>query len=289
MNHKTIITIASVLAVFFISLVSCSVNAAPVIYSGKKTGTVFTSYAPNLQNILSEYQDFRGDNAPKIEKTLGCSDNIQRVLATPESVGFCQADIVAGWKKTAGADRNKIRVVGRLPVKECMFFITAKDSPIKDEDDIPGHRVAVGNPDSGAAGSWKLILDLVPEYKEAIPSNVDGKDVLTRLTDRGEDGFDGFFFVSAKDSVNQYMRAVNAEGSQLKYIDFDDTGLNNKDADGKQLYTFEKAVINADGDTVEVPCMDSVLIGNASNSEELAEAIADTMLYKSKAIVTQQK
>ena len=282
---KKVFVLFGLLVAFFAS----SVQAAPVIYAGKKTGTVFTSYAPNLQNILSEYQDFRGDNVPKVEKTLGCTDNIQKVLTTPDSVGFCQADIVAAWKKTAGADRNKIRIVGRLPVKECMFFITAKDSPIKDEDDIPGHRVAVGNPDSGSAGSWKLILDLVPEYKEAIPSNVDGKDVLTRLTDRGEDGYDGFFFVSAKDSVNQYVRAVNAEGSQLKFIDFDDYGLNNKDADGKQLYVFEKAKINADGDTVEVPCMDSVLIGNSENSEELVDAIADTMLYKSKAIVTQQK
>ena len=50
-----------------------------------------------------------------------------------------------------------------------------------------------------------------------------------------------------------------------------------------------KAKINADGDTVEVPCMDSVLIGNSENSEELVDAIADTMLYKSKAIVTQGK
>jgi hypothetical protein len=35
--------------------------------------------------------------------------------------------------------------------------------------------------------------------------------------------------------------------------------------------------------------MDSVLIGNSENSEELVDAIADTMLYKSKAIVTQGK
>lgn len=262
------------------------------IYTGGDAGIYFKRFGPNLQGALSEFSAFNvkeGGERVNIVKTKGSLDNFSKVSKDPNSVGYGQSDAWQFWASENPEGANSVEELGQLDNDECLFVIRKKGGPIESLDDLTksSTRIAIGSPDSGSNASWNFITKLDPSYKQVQTKSIQGERVLPKLTlaKDSKQAIDAYFLVTSRTTKsNDILNAVNVKGSQLELMDFNDSDFNEKLPNGVQVYEFKDSDVG--GNSVEVPCTKTVLVGNAEGNEDLLNLTAKILLNNPSRLVS---
>lgn len=256
-------------------------SAGVVITSGKQGGTYSGVYGVNLLATMKEM------GAPDVSlvTSKGSLENLDRVASGEAQIGFTQADALMYWRNQHPKDAAKIEISGELN-EECIFAVVKDGGKVSSESDIKdGIKVAVGSKESGSFASWGYLQTLNKDYANADTIVKGGSRVLSQVL---TDTVDVYIWVATMDKPNDTLTTVMADNSGFKMIDLNDWSLNNKLPNGKEVYTFKKAVIKQGvlSDTkVEVPCMKSLIINNVDTDEDTLDILAKVILQNRKRIL----
>ena len=270
----------AIIALVALTAVTTGKVHAESIGSGFPEGHYYKSYAPNLAAEVGKIdRTFSGKNMLQVVATDGSLDNLDKTSSGEVQVSLTQPDAFMFFRSTEPNKANQIVLLGNVPVEECVLMVTSENSKIKEFDDLTkDHTVNIGVPGSGSQASWAYFKKLIPTLKD-IRTN-ENSNVLA-LGDLQTGAADAMIFVTTKDRTSEVLEMVNAEDSGLRFVDLEDSNLNEKLPSGKPVYTAEKVNVEPGSnwpDKVMGQCMRLQVVANTNNSRKLNEAVVRAII-----------
>lgn len=268
---KTLIALA-------LTLAASQVIANEVVISTGGRGGSYHATGQQLATILSEY-----DYQPKVVKSKGSVENIDRVASGEAALGFAQLDAVAWWMARNPEKANDFTVLGSL-FPECVYIAVNKDGPIDDEGDLQSDKgkIAVQKKGSGAAVTWEYMRELDSGYAKSQTLYQGGMQVLSQLASQPDGDVNAFLWVSNPAKLDQRYLNTVLNNDQLELIDVNDWDLNDKhEGLGREIYRFEEPEVKKgflNDQEVKTICMDSVVISSKSADEDMIDDVADVLI-----------
>ena len=278
----------AILALVALAAIGTGKVHAETIGSGTEQGHYYKSYAPNLAvEIGKSDRTFSGKNMLQVVATDGSLDNLDKTSSGEVQVSLTQPDAYMFFRSTEPNKANQIVLLGNVPVEECVLMVTSENSKIKEFDDLTkDHTVNIGVPGSGSQASWAYFKKLIPALKD-IRTN-ENSNVLA-LGDLQTGAADAMIFVTTKDRTSEVLEMVNAEDSGLRFVDLEDSNLNEKLPSGKPVYTAEKVNVEPGSnwpDKVMGQCMRLQVVANTNNSRKLNEAVVRAIIRAGSSVAT---
>lgn len=270
----------AILALVALAAIGTGKVHAETIGSGTEQGHYYKSYAPNLAvEVGKSDRTFSGKNMLQVVATDGSLDNLDKTSSGEVQVSLTQPDAFMFFRSTEPNKANQIVLLGNVPVEECVLMVASENSKIKEFDDLTkDHTVNIGVPGSGSQASWAYFKKLIPALKD-IRTN-ENSNVLA-LGDLQTGAADAMIFVTTKDRTSEVLEMVNAEDSGLRFVDLEDSNLNEKLPSGKPVYTAEKVNVEPGSnwpDKVMGQCMRLQVVANTNNSRKLNEAVVRAII-----------
>ena len=270
----------AIIALVALTAVTTGKVHAESIGSGFPEGHYYKSYAPNLAAEVGKIdRTFSGKNMLQVVATDGSLDNLDKTSSGEVQVSLTQPDAFMFFRSTEPNKANQIVLLGNVPVEECVLMVTSENSKIKEFDDLTkDHTVNIGVPGSGSQASWAYFKKLIPALKD-VRTN-ENSNVLA-LGDLQTGAADAMIFVTTKDRTSEVLEMVNAEDSGLRFVDLEDSNLNEKLPSGKPVYTAEKVNVEPGSnwpDKVMGQCMRLQVVANTNNSRKLNEAVVRAII-----------
>ena len=270
----------AILALVALAAIGTGKVHAETIGSGTEQGHYYKSYAPNLAvEVGKSDRTFSGKNMLQVVATDGSLDNLDKTSSGEVQVSLTQPDAFMFFRSTEPNKANQIVLLGNVPVEECVLMVTSENSKIKEFDDLTkDHTVNIGVPGSGSQASWAYFKKLIPALKD-VRTN-ENSNVLA-LGDLQTGAADAMIFVTTKDRTSEVLEMVNAEDSGLRFVDLEDSNLNEKLPSGKPVYTAEKVNVEPGSnwpDKVMGQCMRLQVVANTNNSRKLNEAVVRAII-----------
>ena len=270
----------AILALVALAAIGTGKVHAETIGSGTEQGHYYKSYAPNLAvEIGKSDRTFSGKNMLQVVATDGSLDNLDKTSSGEVQVSLTQPDAFMFFRSTEPNKANQIVLLGNVPVEECVLMVASENSKIKEFDDLTkDHTVNIGVPGSGSQASWAYFKKLIPALKD-IRTN-ENSNVLA-LGDLQTGAADAMIFVTTKDRTSEVLEMVNAEDSGLRFVDLEDSNLNEKLPSGKPVYTAEKVNVEPGSgwpDKVMGQCKRLQVVANTNNSRKLNEAVVRAII-----------
>ena len=274
------LAVFAILALVALAAIGTGKVHAETIGSGTEQGHYYKSYAPNLAvEVGKSDRSFSGKNILQVVATDGSLDNLDKTSSGEVQVSLTQPDAFMFFRSTEPNKANQIVLLGNVPVEECVLMVTSENSKIKEFDDLTkDHTVNIGVPGSGSQASWAYFKKLIPALKD-IRTN-ENSNVLA-LGDLQTGAADAMIFVTTKDRTSEVLEMVNAEDSGLRFVDLEDSNLNEKLPSGKPVYTAEKVNVEPGSnwpDKVMGQCMRLQIVANTNNSRKLNEAVVRAII-----------
>ena len=274
------LAVFAILALVALAAIGTGKVHAETIGSGTEQGHYYKSYAPNLAvEVGKSDRTFSGKNMLQVVATDGSLDNLDKTSSGEVQVSLTQPDAFMFFRSTEPNKANQIVLLGNVPVEECVLMVTSENSKIKEFDDLTkDHTVNIGVPGSGSQASWAYFKKLIPALKD-IRTN-ENSNVLA-LGDLQTGAADAMIFVTTKDRTSEVLEMVNAEDSGLRFVDLEDSNLNEKLPSGKPVYTAEKVNVEPGSnwpDKVMGQCMRLQVVANTNNSRKLNEAVVRAII-----------
>ena len=274
------LAVFAILALVALAAIGTGKVHAETIGSGTEQGHYYKSYAPNLAvEVGKSDRSFSGKNILQVVATDGSLDNLDKTSSGEVQVSLTQPDAFMFLRSTEPNKANQIVLLGNVPVEECVLMVTSENSKIKEFDDLTkDHTVNIGVPGSGSQASWAYFKKLIPALKD-IRTN-ENSNVLA-LGDLQTGAADAMIFVTTKDRTSEVLEMVNAEDSGLRFVDLEDSNLNEKLPSGKPVYTAEKVNVEPGSnwpDKVMGQCMRLQVVANTNNSRKLNEAVVRAII-----------
>ena len=278
----------AILALVALAAIGTGKVHAETIGSGTEQGHYYKSYAPNLAvEVGKSDRTFSGKNMLQVVATDGSLDNLDKTSSGEVQVSLTQPDAFMFFRSTEPNKANQIVLLGNVPVEECVLMVTSENSKIKEFDDLTkDHTVNIGVPGSGSQASWAYFKKLIPALKD-IRTN-ENSNVLA-LGDLQTGAADAMIFVTTKDRTSEVLEMVNAEDSGLRFVDLEDSNLNEKLPSGKPVYTAEKVSVEPGSswpDKVMGQCMRLQVVANTNNSRKLNEAVVRAIIRAGSSVAT---
>ena len=278
----------AILALVALTAVTTGKVHAESIGSGFPEGHYYKSYAPNLAVEVGKIdRTFSGKNMLQVVATDGSLDNLDKTSSGEVQVSLTQPDAFMFFRSTESNKANQIVLLGNVPVEECVLMVTSENSKIKEFDDLTkDHTVNIGVPGSGSQASWAYFKKLIPALKD-VRTN-ENSNVLA-LGDLQTGAADAMIFVTTKDRTSEVLEMVNAEDSGLRFVDLEDSNLNEKLPSGKPVYTAEKVNVEPGSnwpDKVMGQCMRLQVVANTNNSRKLNEAVVRAIIRAGSSVAT---
>ena len=272
--------VLAIIALLILAAITTGKVHAESIGSGFPEGHYYKSYAPNLAvEVGKSDRTFSGKNMLQVVATDGSLDNLDKTSSGEVQVSLTQPDAYMFFRSTEPNKANQIVLLGNVPVEECVLMVTSENSKIKEFDDLTkDHTVNIGVPGSGSQASWAYFKKLIPALKD-IRTN-ENSNVLA-LGDLQTGAADAMIFVTTKDRTSEVLEMVNAEDSGLRFVDLEDSNLNEKLPSGKPVYTAEKVNVEPGSnwpDKVMGQCMRLQVVANTNNSRKLNEAVVRAII-----------
>lgn len=278
----------AILALVALTAICTGKVHAETIGSGFPEGHYYKSYAPNLAVEVSKTdRQYSGKAMLQVVDTEGSLDNLDKTASGEVQIALTQPDAFMYFRSTEPNKANQIVLLGNVPVEECVLMVTSENSKIKEFDDLTkDHTVNIGVPGSGSQASWSYFKKLIPALKD-VRTN-DNSNVLA-LGDLQTGATDAMIFVTTKDKTSEVLEMVNAEDSGLRFVDLEDSNLNEKLPSGKPVYNAEKVNVepgSAWPDKVMGQCMRLQIIANTNNPRKLNEAVVRSIIRSGNSVAT---
>lgn len=265
----------TIIATGILAFVSTAAMAEEVnVYTAKKGGAYYDTYGVNSVLLLRE----QGYSA-NLKTSKGSVDNLGKVAAEPNAIGWTQADVYAKWISEHPEENMNVTMLGKFPTKECIFVVVRQDSGIDEVDDFKkGMKIAVGDAGSGSAESWKNLQSFKKELRDLSTFNAGGIIAQNQVATKQ---YDAFLYTMSMDKLdNKFLKAIKMPNSNLKLISLNESEFKAKLPDGSEVYTMMDAtskVNNWSDDKVKVPCFDTVVVTNSGSSDDLKDDFATAL------------
>lgn len=282
------LAVFAILALVALAAIGTGKVHAETIGSGFPEGHYYRSYAPNLAlEVAKTDRTFSGKGMLQVIPTEGSLDNLNKTADGEVQIALTQPDAYMYFRSTEPNKANQIVLLGNVPVEECVLMVTSENSKIKEFDDLTkDHTVNIGVPGSGSQASWAYFKKLIPGLKD-VRTN-ENSNVLA-LGDLQTEAADALIFVTTKDKTSEVLEMVNAEDSGLRFVDLENSNLNEKLPSGKPVYSAEKVNVEPGSnwpDKVMGQCMRLQIIANTNNPRKLNEAVVRSIIRAGSSVAT---
>ncbi|MGF1648900.1 MAG: hypothetical protein ACFCUN_00450 [Hyphomicrobiaceae bacterium] len=182
------------------------------IHTGGETGAYHSHFCPSLVSLLAK----RGASAT-CRTSAGTEENMSRVAAAPEALGFAQLDVFAlSARKFGGASAFTTVRVG--DARECVFAVTkSPDITSFGEVSVFASQLAFFLPPegSGSAGTFRYLQDIDAEgLGQAIEvETLDSTDAAIKKALETPGGV--AFFVQFADPANPRFKLIQDLGGHI--------------------------------------------------------------------------
>lgn len=256
--------------------------ANDIVISSGVNGGMYQEYANNVAKVLKS----KGHPNVTVINSLGSGENLKRLSTNEANIAFATLDAYSMYLKKGGSE---LTILSTLK-DECGYLVAKKGSSISSEDDFqhPGKKIAIGEEGSGSAVMWSYMATLEPGYKNSTIVFSGGTMILNSLN--LPNGPDALLFVTTKDNkTHKLIQAVNAKGSELRFLDIDDRNLSDKLPNGNPVYTFETSQVcdKFFGCTVKTICTKGAIFVQQNNKElnSAFEDISDVLAISKSTII----
>jgi len=267
--------VVAIVVILFTALAAQATQTSFV--TGGKKGGSYERWGKNLTNLMRA----QGIKGAQYQPSKGAQQNVQRVKAGEATVGFTQGDVLMA----EGA--QGVEIMGALG-KECVFVVVNESGIVQDEDDLQSEhdgkapRIAVGGKGTGSQVSWSYMSKLEDGYKTAAQDYIGGTRALGKLA-AGQ--LDAVMFVTAPGNLNHRLIAAVNGNDKLKFIDIDDSDLNDDLPSGEPVYTFEEVDTKEGwGGGIDTICTQVVAIANVEADEDVLDELSNLFLSNAAAI-----
>lgn len=184
------------------------------------SGPIGGSYVAAATAIARVTNEAGGADAPRYQDvaTAGSTANVEGVLAGQLAFGLAQSDVVHAAVNGRGrwmqrGAQSELRAVFAL-FTEAVTLVATPDSGIRTLGDLAGHRVDIGDPDSGTHRNALEVLETIPpDWRSTITTLAQTADDRSTLYLAGD--LDAFFLTVAH-PASEILFAVNsAPGARL--------------------------------------------------------------------------
>ncbi len=262
----------SILLIGAFAMFLVGVAQAATITTGGKQGNYF-KVGVNLAKMIGG----------EVVASNGSIENLDRLTKGEADIGFVQADALAYYADKHPEAKNQIESIGPL-YEECTFIVVnaSSKSKIKNEDDLQSTKgtIAVGAEGSGSAVTWDYMRKLEPGYAKARVVFEGGIRTLGKIASAPDGEVNAMLFTIKPDPTNKMFQTV-AQNKDLKFIDVDDSDLNDKfPMTGKPIYNFRTVPVTGGifKSKVTTPCMEALVVARSEMEPDELDNLADKVL-----------
>ena len=265
-------------------------NITLLVASGLPGGTYRNIYARNFE------REMRGFKFIYVESP-GSGRNLDMLADGKADLAFAQADIFA--ERMAGDPHRygELMVLGRL-ADECLFIAHRKDGPVTNLAQLAGEggeegeagqpgRIAVGDPESGMAGTWSYLVTLDPSLKRA---EVDETTDTLAINQLAVGVFDAVGWITDPGNEGHKMLRAARGNDGLAIMSITDRMLLAPLADGTRIYETRKIKL-AGGivkDDFQTLCTSAMVFTRKDANPRLINKVSDLVSLRLKEIVTER-
>jgi TRAP-type uncharacterized transport system substrate-binding protein len=262
---------ASLLLSVALSLPAQAENITIRVASGLPGGTYRNVYARNFE------REMRGFKLIYVESS-GSGQNLDMLADGKADLAFAQADIY-GARMAADPHRfGELMVIGRL-ADECVFIAYRKDGPVKSVAELAGvegrsTKIAVGDPESGMAGTWSYLVTLDPSLKKA---QVDATADTLAINQLGVGVFDAVGWITDPNNVDHKLLQATSRNDGLSIMSITDPMLRVPLADGTTIYETRSIKLRTGHlkDEIETLCTGAMVFTRKDASPRLIDKVSD--------------
>ena len=217
-------------------------TADPIVFSSGAQGGGYWSAASRLKGIGV----FKGLEV-QVEESPGSLHNLNRLMdaSDPTSLVLAQADALQHYLNGHPGQLEKIEILENIG-QECVFIITAGDSPIETDKDLQqasDYQLAIGNPDSGVAFTFSHMTTLLPELADITVQYTDTSAALTGITAGVAGGVDAVMVVHRPKEFSPELDLALRNPNQFGVVRISDDRLEAELPDGETVYTSLKLAV----------------------------------------------
>jgi TRAP-type uncharacterized transport system substrate-binding protein len=259
-----------------IGLLAGSANALEaVIYAGPESGYVYNVLGPNLMTAL--YPEFR----LSLERTVGSTESIEKVLADPVAVGFSQRDIYESYVRDYGGEVTPpLDYYGNLGLR-CVYAVVRSGGWVKSFEDIVTPpdggpiTIDIGPAGGETAATFAEMRRRDPDLANVKVENSDTSQAISYV-DAGRT--DVAFFIARPDTSDPDFARV-LESATLELVPIVSRSILTPADNGGSVYTYTRITLGGGNwfqaaKTHDTICTTLGVVVNKNGDPELLDAVA---------------
>jgi TRAP-type uncharacterized transport system substrate-binding protein len=244
------------------------------IASGLSGGTYRTIYARNLEKLMRDYKLY-------YRTSSGSQENLSLLVARKADIAFSQADVYASFRFQFPEAASQIQVVGRL-ADECLYVAmrrggrASKFAQLGVEPEGGPLTIAVGDVNSGTAGSWSHLARLDPRLAQVKVDNQTGTLSLNQL---GVGVFDAVAWVTDPTNFDHKMLRAALANDAIEIVNVTDPALLTPLDDGTVVYTKRKVPLKKSwlAPKIKTICTTALVVMRRDAGSKLLTNVSDTV------------
>jgi len=250
--------------------------ADPIVFSSGAKGGGYWSAASRLKGIgVSKGLEVQ------VEESPGSLHNLARLLDNndPTSLVLAQADALQHYLIGHPGQSEKIEILENIG-QECVFIITAGDSPVDTDEDLQqasDYQLAIGSPDSGVAFTFTHMTTLLPELGDITVQYEDTSGALNKLNSASAGGADAVMVVHRPKEFSPELDLALRNPDQFDFVQISDNRLEAQLPDGETVYKSLKLAVpvpdSEEKREITTICVKGLLVANKEKMTEQQRTI----------------
>ena len=256
-------------------------TADPIVFSSGAKGGGYWSAASRLKGIGV----FKGLEV-RVEESPGSLHNLERLMdaSDPTSLVLAQADALQHYLSENPGQSEKIEILENIG-QECVFIITAGDSPVATDEDLQktgDYQLAISSPDSGVAFTFTHMTTLVPELSDITVQYTDTSAALKGISEGETGGVDAVMVVHRPKEFSPELDLALRNPDKFGIVKISDERLEAELPGGETVYkSLKLAVPVPDSEQrreVTTICVKGLLIAHKEKMTEQQRSKLDELV-----------
>ena len=240
-------------------------SAEPMVFASGAEGGGYWSAAKRLEDVASGM-----GLEVQVEESSGSLRNLARLLdqADPASLALVQADALQQYLNKHPGDSNKVEILENIG-QECVFIVTSAASAIRTDKDLQKGKdikLAINNPDSGAAVTYAFMTTLAPEMAGTSVLYLDTESVMGELQSADDAAADAVMLVHRPKEYSAEVDLALRNPDQFRFVEVTDERLKSELPDGQAIYRILKLAVpvpdSEEKRQVSTVCVMGLLVAN---------------------------
>ena len=251
-------------ALFLLLLPSYGV-AEPVAFSSGIEGGGYWSAATRLQAVAADL-----GLEVQVEASTGSLHNLERLFdtETPTSLVLAQADALHHYLNEQPGELPKFEILENIG-QECVFILTSSKSTIHSDADLQqnrDYRIAISDPNSGAAVTYAYMTTLAPEMAATTVKYTDTGTAMAGLGATDDSAVNAVMVVHRPREYSPEVDLALRKPDQFRFVKLADERLKGALPNGDAVYSSMDLAIpvpdSSERRRVTTSCVKGLLVAN---------------------------